>query len=49
MLLRGEIPRPQTPYIIDENGKKHILSLYARDQSRKELIEVPNFCLINRF
>lgn len=33
-------PRPHTPYIRDENGKKHLLSLYARDQSRRELIDI---------
>lgn len=49
MLLKGEMPRQKTPYIIDENGKKHILSLYARDQSRKELIEVSTFNFIYRF
>jgi len=32
-------PRPHTPYVRDENGKKHLLSLYARDQSRRELID----------
>ena len=33
------MPRPKTPYIKDKQGKKHLLSLYARDQSRKQLIE----------
>lgn len=32
--------RPNTPYIKDKNGQKHLLSLYARDQSRRELIDM---------
>ncbi|CAI2363322.1 unnamed protein product [Moneuplotes crassus] len=32
--------KPHTPYILDKKGKKHLLSLYARDQSRRELIDI---------
>jgi len=36
----SDLSRPKTPYIKDKEGKNQILSLYARDQSRRELIDI---------